>query len=39
MIELFGRLEGPQYLHAGKAGAFAEQENDKKMTGTPVSGA
>jgi hypothetical protein len=38
MIELFGRLDASQYLHAGKAGAFAEQQNDKKMTGTPVSG-
>ena len=33
MIELFGRLDGAQYLEAGKAGAFAKREpiSDKRV--------
>jgi hypothetical protein len=27
LIDLFGRIDGAQYLEAGKAGAFAKQEN------------
>jgi hypothetical protein len=33
MIELFGRIEGKQFLEAGKAGAFAKKEpmRDKQV--------
>jgi hypothetical protein len=36
LIELFGRLDAPQLLEAGKEGAFAKQDSEKKMVATPA---
>jgi hypothetical protein len=36
LIELFGRLDAPQLLEAGKAGAFAKQERQEKVMATPA---
>ncbi|MBV8569127.1 MAG: glucosidase, partial [Acidobacteriaceae bacterium] len=36
LIELFGRIDAPQFLEAGKAGAFEKQDGEKKMVPTPA---